>query len=118
VLIVEDEAAVRALAARTLADLGYETLEAEDGRSALELLEGRNGDVRLVVTDLVMPRMNGKELGEELMRRHPGMPVLYMSGYTDDDALLRGLVAPDAPFVGKPFVPDAFAARVQEVLRR
>jgi PAS domain S-box-containing protein len=118
VLIVEDEAAVRSLAARTLADLGYETLEAEDGRSALELLEGRNGDVRLVVTDLVMPRMNGKELGEELMRRHPGMPVLYMSGYTDDDALLRGLVAPDAPFVGKPFAPDTFAARVQEVLRR
>jgi PAS domain S-box-containing protein len=118
VLIVEDEAAVRSLAARTLAGLGYTTLEAEDGRDALEVLEGHDGDVRLVVTDLVMPRMNGKELGEELARHHPGIPVLYMSGYTDDDALLRGLVAPDAPFVGKPFAPDAFAGRVQEILRR
>jgi PAS domain S-box-containing protein len=118
VLIVEDEAAVRSLAARTLTALGYRTLEAEDGRSALDLLAGHNGNVRLVVTDLVMPRMNGKELGEELMRRHPGIPVLYMSGYTDDDALLRGLVAPDAPFVGKPFAPDAFAGRVQDLLRR
>jgi CheY-like chemotaxis protein len=118
VLIVEDEAAVRSLAARTLSDLGYETLEAEDGRSALDVLAGHTGRVRLVVTDLVMPRMNGKELGEELTRRHPGIPVLYMSGYTDDDALLRGLVAPDAPFVGKPFAPDALAGRVQEILRR
>jgi len=62
--------------------------------------------------------MNGKELGEALLRRYPAIPVLYMSGYTDDDALLRGLVAPDAPFVAKPFTPDTLAGRVQDVLGR
>jgi PAS domain S-box-containing protein len=118
VLIVEDEDAVRTLAARALGELGYEALQAVDGRAALELLAVRDGRVDLVVTDLVMPRMNGKELGEELLRRYPAIPVLYMSGYTDDDALLRGLVAPDAPFVAKPFTPDTLAGRVQDVLVR
>ena len=118
VLIVEDEESVRTLAARALGELGYDALQAGDGQAALELLAARNGRVDLVVTDLVMPRMNGKELGEEVARRYAAVPVLYMSGYTDDDALLRGLVAPDAPFVAKPFAPDALAARVQEVLGR
>jgi two-component system, cell cycle sensor histidine kinase and response regulator CckA len=118
VLVVEDEESVRTLAARALSELGYETLQAEDGRAALDLLAARDGQADLVITDLVMPRMNGKELGEEVARRYPAVPVLYMSGYTDDDALLRGLVAPDAPFVAKPFAPDALASRVQEVLGR
>ena len=118
VLVVEDEEAVRTLAARTLSDLGYQAIQAEDGKAALELLGSRTEPVDLVVTDLVMPRMNGKELGEELARRYPRVPVLYMSGYTDDDALLRGLVSPEAPFVAKPFAPDVLAGRVQEVLGR
>jgi two-component system cell cycle sensor histidine kinase/response regulator CckA len=118
VLIAEDEEAVRTLAARALSELGYETLQAEDGRAALDILIERDGRVDLVITDLIMPRMDGKELGEEIARRYAALPVLYMSGYTDDDALLRGLVAPDAPFVAKPFAPDALASRVQDVLGR
>ncbi len=118
VLIVEDEDTVRGLAVRALDELGYDALQAADGRAALDLLTARGGRVDLVVTDLVMPGMNGRQLGDELARRHPGIPVLYMSGYTDDDAMLRGLVAPGAPFVAKPFSPEGFARRVQEALGR
>jgi PAS domain S-box-containing protein len=118
VLVVEDEESVRTLATRALGELGYDALAAADGRAALDLLAARGGRVDLVVTDLVMPGMNGRQLGDELARLHPDVRVLYMSGYTDDDAMLRGLVAPDAPFVAKPFSPEGFARRVQEALGR
>ena len=116
--MAEDEEAVRTLAARALSELGLRDAPGGGRPGALEILIGRDGRVDLVITDLIMPHMDGKELGEEIARRYAALPVLYMSGYTDDDALLRGLVAPDAPFVAKPFAPDVLAGRVQDVLGR
>ncbi len=116
VLIVEDETAVRRMAARALAGQGYTVLEAENGAEALELLARTTGPVDLVLTDVVMPRLNGRELGERLAAERPELPVLFMSGYTDDDIVRRGLLHPDAPFLQKPFMPADLARRVREVL--
>jgi len=113
---VEDETAVRRMAARALAGQGYTVLEAEDGAEALELLARTTGPVDLVLTDVVMPRLNGRELGERLAAERPELPVLFMSGYTDDDIVRRGLLHPDAPFLQKPFMPADLARRVRDVL--
>ena len=116
VLVVEDEPMVRRLVVRLLQQLGYASLEAPDGKEALQLLEKAAAPVSLVVTDLVMPRMNGRELGEQLARLRPGVPVLYMSGYTDDEMIRRNLLDPDAPFIQKPFAAAVFAAKLQALL--
>ena len=115
ILVVEDEPMVRRLVVRMLERLGYAALEAADGVAALELL-GTTGDVALVVADLVMPRMSGRELGEQIARLRPGLPVLYMSGYTDDEMIRRNLLEPDAPFIQKPFAASVFAAKLQGLL--
>jgi PAS domain S-box-containing protein len=115
ILVVEDEPMVRRLAVRMLERLGYAALEAGDGVAALELL-GTAKDVALVVADLVMPRMSGRELGEHIARLRPGLPVLYMSGYTDDEMIRRNLLEPDAPFIQKPFAAAVFAAKLRGLL--
>jgi PAS domain S-box-containing protein len=115
VMVVEDEDVVRDLASRVLGELGYVVLEARNGRQALELLAGRS-DVRLVITDVVMPEMGGRELGEHLLRDYPAIAVLYMSGYTGDDVVQRGLLSPELPFQQKPFTPEALARKVREML--
>jgi signal transduction histidine kinase len=116
ILIVEDEAAVRRMAARALAGQGYTILEAENGAEALELLARTTGPVDLVLTDVVMPRLNGRELGERLAAERPELPVLFMSGYTDDDIVRRGMLHPDSPFLQKPFMPADLSRKVREVL--
>ena len=115
VIVAEDEPLVRLLARRTLEVHGYRVLEAGDGRAALELLD-QSGGVDLVVTDAVMPHLSGRVLGEIVAARWPGLPVLYMSGYPGKEVVDRGLVSPDAPFIAKPFTPEALARRVREVL--
>ena len=117
VLIAEDEPLVRRLAVRSLEMHGYRVLEAGDGRAALDLLE-QVGGVDLVLSDAVMPQMNGRTLGEIAASRWPDLPVLYMSGYPGTEVVDRGLVHPDAPFIAKPFTPEALAHRVREVLDR
>jgi two-component system, cell cycle sensor histidine kinase and response regulator CckA len=72
--------------------------------------------VDLVLTDVVMPVLNGRELGELLAVERPGLPVLFMSGYTDDDVIRRGLLRPGSPFIQKPFLPAALARKVREEL--
>jgi two-component system cell cycle sensor histidine kinase/response regulator CckA len=116
ILVVDDEAAVRRMTTRALSAQGYATLEAENGAHALELLGGSARQVDLVLTDVVMPGLNGRELGELLAVERPGLPVLFMSGYTDDDVIRRGLLRPGSPFIQKPFLPAALARKVREEL--
>ncbi len=116
VLVAEDEPMVRSLARRSLEVHGYRVIEAADGRAALELLESLGGGVDLVLSDAVMPELSGRALGEIIGARWPAIPVIYMSGYPGKEVVERGLVSPDAPFVAKPFTPEALARRAREVL--
>jgi two-component system, cell cycle sensor histidine kinase and response regulator CckA len=116
VMVVEDEPAVRAMVSRVLQEEGYEVVAAQDGREALSVLTGRDG-VRLVVSDVAMPVMSGRELGDMLARTHPSLPVLYMSGFADDEIISRGLLEPGRPFIQKPFASELFARRVAELLQ-
>jgi CheY-like chemotaxis protein len=116
VLIVEDEEAVRALAARSLAKAGYTVLEASNGSEALTILARRGEEIELLVTDVVMPGLGGQELAQRVWESSPGLPVLFMSGYSPDDVVRRGLLHRGAAFLQKPFSPDRLAAQVREVL--
>ncbi|HET7600261.1 MAG TPA: PAS domain S-box protein [Gemmatimonadales bacterium] len=116
VLVVEDEGLVRRMTARALQEHGYVVFEAEDGRDAQEVLAQPETRVDAVVTDLVMPELNGNELGRWLAAQHPELAVLYMSGYADHDVVARGLLDPAAPFIQKPFTPDELARRVRDLL--
>jgi two-component system, cell cycle sensor histidine kinase and response regulator CckA len=118
VLLVEDEEAVRRMAARSLATRGYTVLEAANGAEALDVVGQDSSLIDLVVTDVVMPNLSGRELGERLAELRPGLPVLFISGYTDDDVIRRGLLTPGSPFLQKPFEPDALARKVRQVLER
>jgi two-component system, cell cycle sensor histidine kinase and response regulator CckA len=115
VMVVEDEPAVRAMVSRVLQEEGYEVVAAQDGQEALSALADRIG-VRLVVSDVAMPVMSGRELGDRLARTHPGLPVLYMSGFADEEIISRGLLEPGRPFIQKPFESGMFARRVAELL--
>ena len=115
-LVAEDEPMVRGLTRRTLELHGYRVVEAVDGRAAVEMLESLGGGVDLVITDAVMPELSGRGLGEIIRARWPEIPVIYMSGYPGKEVVDRGLVSPDAPFVAKPFSPEALARRTREVL--
>jgi two-component system cell cycle sensor histidine kinase/response regulator CckA len=116
ILVVEDEEMVRGLASRSLREHGYTVLEARHGTDALRQLDSRPSGVDLVITDVVMPEMGGRELGRRLKSLRPSMPVLFMSGYTGADVIQRGLMDPDAPFQQKPFGPDGLARKVREML--
>ena len=116
ILIVEDEPVVRALVLEILTRQGYEVLEAQDGAQARMLCERHGGAIDLLLTDVVMPRMNGRELAESLRDQRPQMRVLYMSGYTDDAVVLHGILQEGANFLEKPFRPDSLARKVREVL--
>jgi CheY-like chemotaxis protein len=115
VLLVEDEDAVRALAREVLRRHGYVVLEARHGVDALRLAERHSDDIHLLVTDVVMPHMSGREAAERLMTVRPAIKVLFMSGYTDHAVMHRDLT-PGAAFLQKPFTPDAFARKVRQVL--
>jgi CheY-like chemotaxis protein len=117
VLLVEDEDAVRGLASRVLAAQGYVVLEARNGREALDVLGRRHG-IDLVLTDVVMPDMGGLELSERVAARHPGVRIVYMSGYTEGDKLQPGLRNSPYPFLQKPFSPENLALRIRETLDR
>jgi two-component system cell cycle sensor histidine kinase/response regulator CckA len=116
ILVVEDEDLVRGFACRYLRNEGYVTRESTDGERALELLAGEANTFDLVLTDAVMPRMGGRELADHVARLRPALPVLFMSGYTNDEIIRRGLLSPGVPFLQKPFSPEALANKVREVL--
>jgi two-component system cell cycle sensor histidine kinase/response regulator CckA len=116
ILVVEDEELVRSFACRFLRNEGYRTRESADGQCAFELLQRDPAAVDLVLTDAVMPRMGGRELADHVAHLRPGLPVLFMSGYTNDEIIRRGLLTPGAPYLQKPFSPEALASKVREVL--
>ncbi|MBI1865278.1 MAG: PAS domain S-box protein [Nitrospirae bacterium] len=116
VLLVEDEEGVRDLASRVLRENGYTVFEAENGQTALDVLDRHEGPVDLVLTDVVMPGMNGFELTKRASVLRPGSDVLYMSGYTEEMIGERGLLEADIPFLPKPFTPEALLRKVREVL--
>ena len=116
ILLVEDEDAVRRLAVSILKASGYTVLEARHCEEALRLASAHRGQINLLVTDVVMPQMSGRELAEHLTGLSPELKVLYISGYMDDTIAHHGVIAPDSAFLQKPFMPDAFARKVREVL--
>ncbi|BCS30996.1 hypothetical protein TBR22_A01950 [Luteitalea sp. TBR-22] len=115
-LLVEDEEAVRRFARLALEMHGYVVHEVATARQALALDVAALAHVSLLVTDVVMPGMGGRQLADQLRRRHPGMRVLYMSGYTDDAVVRHGLEASSDAFIQKPFTPQGLARKVREVL--
>jgi diguanylate cyclase (GGDEF)-like protein/PAS domain S-box-containing protein len=116
ILLVEDEKSVRELAARILTRQGYHVLTAEHGRAALELLAEVTGRVDLLLTDVVMPELNGQDLAEEVRRRTPDTRVLFMSGYNEAAVLRDGVLVPGTAFIEKPFSPAALLAQVRTIL--
>ena len=95
---------------------GYQVLEAAGGADACELSERHPGAIELLLTDVVMPGMTGKELADTLRPRRPGMRVLYMSGYAESAIMHDGVLDADVEYLSKPFTPEGLALRVQEVL--
>jgi two-component system cell cycle sensor histidine kinase/response regulator CckA len=116
VLIAEDEEAVRVLTRLALQREGYTVLEARNGHDALEIAQHHAGAIHLLLTDLVMPKMSGRFLAEQLARLRPNVKVLYVSGYMDDAIIRHGLMMASTAFLQKPFSPDALAQKVREVL--
>jgi two-component system, cell cycle sensor histidine kinase and response regulator CckA len=115
-LVVEDEDLVRALAVRALRSFGYTCHQARDADEALRLLHDPEVRVDLVITDVVMPGLSGRDLGERLAREHPDIPVVYTSGFTDEDVIRRGMLEEGRPFLQKPFTPHELARAVREAL--
>ena len=116
VLVVDDEPFVLDAAGRTLRNAGYEVLMAREGRQALDLKVGDIRRLHLLVTDVVMPGLSGGQVAVGLRAFHPNLPVLFMSGFTDDAVTLEGLREPNTHFIGKPFSPEELLARVRAVL--
>ena len=115
VLVVDDEEPVRRLAVRMLTWAGYQAIEARHGREALDAIQQHTGPVHLVLTDIKMPGMNGRELGRLVEERWPGKPILYMSGFASE-VFRGGLLEPEAPFLAKPFTQEDLAAKVRGLL--
>ncbi|MDP3910645.1 MAG: PAS domain S-box protein [Gemmatimonadales bacterium] len=116
VLVVEVEPAVLALSRRALEAHGYVVLAAEDGGAAMRIVERHGGPIDLLLTDVVMPGISGRELAEQLAARRPGVRVLYMSGYPGDAVVHQGTLAAGSAFLQKPFSPDGLARKVRDVL--
>jgi DNA-binding response OmpR family regulator len=117
-LLVEDDDTVRETLALILERQGYRVLTAPNGRAALIVCETHRNPIDLVITDVVMPQMGGRELVRRLEAVRPGVPVLYMSGYTDDAIVKHGVLRCELDFLQKPVVPEVFLEKVDEVLSR
>ena len=116
ILLAEDDEMVRNLARESLTIHGYTVLEAANGGEAMVICQQHEGPIHLLLTDVVMPRMSGKELADQLARSRPDTRVLYMSGYTKNAITQHVIVDGDTPFIGKPFTPDGLAIKVAGVL--
>jgi PAS domain S-box-containing protein len=117
ILLVEDEKVVRDLTAKILGDLGYEVLVAENGKQALEVATGNLEKIALVISDIVMPQLGGRELVERLLQLKPRLKIIFISGYTENSMLHQGVLDKHLIFLQKPFSYEALASRVREALR-
>ena len=118
ILLAEDEKMVRNLARDSLKMHGYTVLEAANAAEALLICQQYEGPIHLLLTDVVMPRMSGRELAEQLLRSRPDTRVLYMSGYTNRAIVHHGVLDGDIAFIGKPFTPDGLVLKVAKVLQQ
>jgi PAS domain S-box-containing protein len=116
ILLVEDETRVRALTRENLRVCGYNVLEAMNGEEALKVSREYKGPIHLLLTDVVMPRMSGRDLAERMSEERHGIPVLYISGFTDDAIVHHGVLEPGTQFLEKPFTLNALARKVRHVL--
>jgi two-component system, cell cycle sensor histidine kinase and response regulator CckA len=107
---------VRAVVSTVLQQAGYTVLEANGGRAAIERIAAHDGPIHLLITDVVMPEMGGRQLVEHLAVVRPGMKVLYLSGHTDDALIRHGVLEADVAFLQKPFKIRALTTKVREVL--
>jgi CheY-like chemotaxis protein len=116
ILLVEDEDSVRSLAREILQRNGYFVLEATHGSEALVICKQHKGSISLMLTDVVMPGMSGREVAEELSSLRPEMKVIFMSGYSDDAIVRHGILEPGTQFLPKPYTPDSLIRKVRDVL--
>ena len=116
ILLVEDDETVRRLIREVLHKCGYEVLDAADGDAALSICEQYPKGIDLLLTDVVMPRMSGREVASRVAALRPDMKVLFMSGYTDDAIVHHGVLDAETPFIEKPFALDVLARKVRDVL--
>jgi two-component system cell cycle sensor histidine kinase/response regulator CckA len=116
VLVVDDEPTVRRFARRVLTEHGYAVLEAENGAEALELIHESGARLDVVVSDIVMPKLNGVQLLRQLSIMHPELPVILMSGYAGPQLVERGIQTP-CSVLAKPFHPDQLVAEVRRCIR-
>lgn len=116
ILLAEDDPSLRALCTLFLKDLGYNVLTTETSKEALALAEQHPGDIQLLLTDVVMPEMNGRQLSEKVLAVKPDMRVLFMSGYTADMIAQRGVLDQNVAFLAKPFTRNELARKVRDVL--
>jgi two-component system cell cycle sensor histidine kinase/response regulator CckA len=116
ILLVEDEEMVRNLVRDTLARDGYKVLDAADPLEARRLSDSYRGKIHMLITDVVMPKVSGRELADQLAQRRPDMKVLYMSGYTDSAIVASGILHKEVAFLQKPFTPGSLTEKVRDVL--
>ena len=115
-LVVEDDEGVRSIVRKTLESLGYKVKEARSPNEALKIMHVHAEPIHLLLTDIVMPEMNGKGLAIRVTAAHPETKVLFMSGYADDAVVRHGILEAGLFFVQKPFTPESLARKVREVL--
>ena len=115
-LVVEDEDLVREFTCRYLDAHGYRCVEARNGSEALDIVRQRGDEIGAIVTDVIMPVMGGRELKERVVELRPNIPVLFISAYTGDEVIRRGLMEAGAPFLQKPFTPEALARKLRELV--
>jgi two-component system, cell cycle sensor histidine kinase and response regulator CckA len=118
ILVVDDDAALRSVTERVLRRAGYTVVTARGGKEALDMIARLDGRLKLILTDVVMPDMNGPALASRVAELHPGIRVLFASGYPDDAVTRHGVLPEGVEFIGKPFTVAELAARVREVLDR
>jgi len=116
ILVVDDEASVLQVASKVLRRGGYEVLEAQGGEAALRIADERSGHISLVLTDVVMPRMGGREMSEAFRERYPDVRILFMSAYTEDEIILQGIRVAEVNFISKPFTVQGLRDKVRAVL--
>jgi len=116
ILLVEDAAPLREVTREFLRGTGYTVLEAGDASEALETAERYSAKISLLITDVVLPGINGRALAEQLVSRRPGTKVLYISGYTDDAVVRNGVLQSDIAFLKKPFSRHDLVLKVREIL--